>query len=94
MPEDRHPAYHPPQPPDQDSVNEHKAEGAGPFGSDMTGMLGGTRPPGANLPEAAQEGNVYSTGTRPADGRSVTSGDSQAHFDHTSTGEGGNKPEE
>ncbi|MFC5849685.1 hypothetical protein [Deinococcus petrolearius] len=83
MPEERHPDYHPPQAPSQDSVNEHKDEGEGPFGSDMTSLLGGTRPPGDNLPEATQEGNIYSTGTSPADGRSVTPSAPQAHFDHT-----------
>ena len=84
MPENRHPAYHPPQAPSQDSVDEHKGEGDGPFGSNMSDLLGGTRSPESQELPIAPESNSYSTGTSSTSGQSLTADDPRAHFDHNS----------
>lgn len=69
-----------PQPPDQDAVNERKEEGEGPFGADMTTLLGGTRAPGENtgLPE---QGSAYSTGTEAESGGSLSPSGPRSRFD-------------
>ncbi len=74
-----------PQPPDQEAVNEHRDEGNGPFGSDMTHLRGGTRPPEA---QDQHVGGAYSTGTEPTDGGSLTPGDARATYNRTTTPDG------
>jgi len=72
--------YKTPEPPDQDAVNEHKDEAEGPFGADMTNLLGGTRAPEENTGPPAQ-GSAYSTGTESADGGSLSPTDPRSRFD-------------
>ena len=72
--------YHTPQPPDQDAVNERKDEGEGPFGADMTTLLGGTRAPEENT-GPPEQGNAYSTGTEAESGGSLSPSDPRSRFD-------------
>lgn len=87
MPDDPTTPYKTPEPPDQDAVNEHREEAEGPFGADMTNLLGGTRSPQENAPTPAQ-GTAYSTGTQAESGASVSGTDPRARYDHNGTGEG------
>ncbi|MBB5233993.1 hypothetical protein [Deinococcus budaensis] len=88
MTDDPAPPRRTPQPPDQDAVNEHRGEGEGPFGADMTTLLGGTRAPGE--PAAAPEqGNAYSTGTEAGSGGSLSPSDPRARVSDEGGGEEG-----
>lgn len=77
--------YKTPEPPDQDAVNEHREEAEGPFGADMTNLLGGTRPPQENVAPPAQ-GTAYSTGTEAGSGASVSATDPRARYDRSGAG--------
>ena len=87
MTDDPAPPRRTPQPPDQDAVNEHRDEGEGPFGADMTTLLGGTRAPEENTGPPDQ-GNAYSTGTEAADGGSLSPSDPRSRFDGEGKGGG------
>ena len=79
--------YKTPEPPDQDAVNEHREDAEGPFGADMTNLLGGTRAPQENAATPAQ-GTAYSTGTDAETGASVLGTDPRARSDRNGSGEG------
>jgi hypothetical protein len=79
MPDDPNTPYRTPESPDQDAVNEHRDEGEGPFGSDMTNLLGGTRSPEENTMTPAQ-GSAYSTGTESESGGSLSPSDARSRF--------------
>ena len=63
--------------PEQDAVNEHRDEGEGPFGSDMTHLLGGTRAPEEHTPP---QGHAYNTGTEPQSGESLAPNDPRSRW--------------
>lgn len=76
MPDDPNTPYKNPESPEQDAVNEHGDEGEGPFGSDMTNLLGGTRAPEENTPTPAQ-GTSTGTGTDSSTGGSLSPTDAR-----------------
>lgn len=80
MSDDPTTSYKTPEPPDQDAVNEHRDEAEGPFGADMTHLLGGTRAPEENTATPAQ-GGAYSTGTESESGGSLSATDARARYD-------------
>ncbi len=71
MPEDHDRPLKTPEPPSPEALEQHKDEGDGPFGADMTHLLGGTRAPNEHEAGAA---NPYSTGTTSATGGSLKPG--------------------
>lgn len=90
MPDDRAPNQPPegplktPQPPSQEATRD-TGEGDGPFGADMTNLLGGERAcGGADAPMASP----YSTGTDASTGHSLTPGPRSTYGGRTTpTGE-------
>lgn len=80
-------AHKSPEPPDQEAVNAHKHEAEGPFGADMTNLLGGTRDPQENAATPAQ-GTAYSTGTDAQSGASVSGTDPRSRSDRRGGGYG------
>lgn len=68
-----------PEPPDQNAVNEHRDGAEGPFGADMTTLLGGTRAPEENTATPAQ-GSSSSTGTDSSTGASLSATDARARY--------------
>lgn len=65
-----------PEAPDREAVEQHAAEGDGPFGADMQHVLGGTTTPERPEPAASP----YSTGTDAATGGSVSAYDARSRF--------------
>lgn len=88
MPDDTSRPLKTPEPPDQDAVNERRHEAEGPFGADMTTLLGGTRALGENAPAPAQ-GTSLGTGTDASSGESLSTTDTRARHDGDSRDERG-----